>query len=327
MRRKLILPVVAAALALGVAGASTANAEKSSTDGDKVNDCAARNSRGRHLQVVGLVADGTLVCFRDDRPGRAVTIGEVFGLVQDTAIVGIDYRPANNLLYGLGSAGGVYTIDPDTAEAKLATRLNKPLEGTFFGVDFNPTVDRLRIVSDTGQNLRTNVDDGTTTEDSDLNIPGPTPVNPALGVTAVGYTNNDADPNTATTLFDIDTTSDNTVIQAPPNAGLAQPDRQARRRRLGRVGRLRHLQPARRRHDVGPAPDWRRSPPLTVRPACTGSTCWPVGSPTSARSRSQSSISPSRRTSTDTLRPPTGTGVCRHRSADAADVATGFAQV
>ena len=31
------------------------------------NDCAARNSRGRDLQVVGLVADGSLVCFEDDR--------------------------------------------------------------------------------------------------------------------------------------------------------------------------------------------------------------------------------------------------------------------
>ena len=163
------------------------------------------------------------MCFRDDWPGRAVTIGEVSGLVQDTSIVGIDYRPANNLLYGLGNAGGVYTIDANTAEAQLTSRLNKPLEGTSFGVDFNPTVDRLRIVSDTGQNLRTNVDDGTTTADSNLNIPGPTPVNPALGVTAVGYTNNDADPNTATTLFDIDATNDNTVIQAPPNAGSLNP--------------------------------------------------------------------------------------------------------
>ena len=223
MRRKLILPAVAAALALGVAGASTANAGKSSTDGDNVTQCAARNARGRHLHVVGLVADGTLVCFRDDRPSRAVTIGEVSGLVQDTSIVGIDYRPANNLLYGLGNAGGVYTIDANTAEAQLTSRLNKPLEGTSFGIDFNPTVDRLRIVSDTGQNLRTNVDDGTTTADSNLNIPGPTPVNPALGVTAVGYTNNDADPNTATTLFDIDATNDNTVIQAPPNAGSLNP--------------------------------------------------------------------------------------------------------
>jgi hypothetical protein len=172
---------------------------------------------------VGLVADGSLVCFEDDRPRRADTIGTVSGLVHDSSLIGIDYRPANNTLYGVGNTGGVYTIDAGNASAKLVSRLNQPLQGTSFGVDFNPTVDRLRIVSDTGQNLRVNVDDGTTNVDGTLNIPGTTPVNPALGVTAVAYTNNDADPNTATTLFDIDTTNDNTVIQAPANAGSLSP--------------------------------------------------------------------------------------------------------
>ena len=39
--------------------------------------------------------------------------------------------------------------------------------GTDFGVDFNPVPDRLRVVSDTGQNLRINVDTGATTTDTD----------------------------------------------------------------------------------------------------------------------------------------------------------------
>ena len=34
------------------------------------------------------------------------------------------------------------------------------LSGTAFGFDFNPTVDRIRVVSDTGQNLRLNPDTG-----------------------------------------------------------------------------------------------------------------------------------------------------------------------
>ena len=87
-------------------------------------------------------------------------------------------------------------------------------------MDFNPTVDRLRIVSDTGQNLRANVDTGAASPpDGNLNYVGPPPVSPAQGVSAVAYTNNDADPNTATTLFDIDANLDQVVIQAPPNAG------------------------------------------------------------------------------------------------------------
>ena len=39
----------------------------------------------------------------------------------------------------------------------------------------------------------------------------------------VGYTNNDADPNTATTLYDIDTATDQVSIQAPPNNGNLNP--------------------------------------------------------------------------------------------------------
>ena len=48
------------------------------------------------------------------------------------------------------------------------------LTGTAFGVDFNPTVDRLRVVGDDGQNLRINVDNGVATADGSLNFPGDT---------------------------------------------------------------------------------------------------------------------------------------------------------
>ncbi|HVJ97874.1 MAG TPA: DUF4394 domain-containing protein, partial [Acidimicrobiia bacterium] len=143
----------------------------------------------------------------------------VSGLVTDTMLVGIDFRPASGALYGLGNSGGVYTLNTGNAQAMLRSRLNVALNGTSFGVDFNPTVDRLRVVSDTGQNLRANVDDGTTTVDATLNYVGPPPVNPAPGVTGAAYTNNDADPNTATTLFDVDAMLDQVAIQAPPNAG------------------------------------------------------------------------------------------------------------
>jgi hypothetical protein len=41
----------------------------------------------------------------------------------------------------------------------------------------------------------------------------------AMGVTAAAYTNNDLDPSTGTTLFDIDDRLDQVPIQAPANAG------------------------------------------------------------------------------------------------------------
>ena len=42
-------------------------------------------------------------------------------------------------------------------------------------------------------------------------------------MTGAAYTNNDADPNTATTLYDLDTALDQVVIQSPANAGLLAP--------------------------------------------------------------------------------------------------------
>jgi hypothetical protein len=172
----------------------------------------------RDLVVAGLTADQRLIGFETSSPAAAVSFGAITGLSVDSRIVGIDYRPADNQLYALGDQGGIYTVDVQDAEATFRSRLNVTLEGTVFGVDFNPTVDRLRVVSDNGQNLRINVDTGATTTDTALSYVGP-PAVTALGVVGAAYTNNDSDPNTATTLYDIDSNLDQVVIQAPPNAG------------------------------------------------------------------------------------------------------------
>jgi Domain of unknown function (DUF4394) len=101
--------------------------------------------------------------------------------------------------------------------------LTVPLVGTAFGVDFNPAADRLRIISDSGQNLAHNVNDGgvTVANGTLTYTPPPATAVPALGVTAAAYTNNDLNqPNTGTTLFDLDTTMDQVVFQSPPANGI-----------------------------------------------------------------------------------------------------------
>ena len=168
----------------------------------------------KRLAVIGLTSTQQLVPFSSDKIGKTRSVVSIVGLAGDTAIVGIDYRPATGELYGLGNAGGVYTLDPETGVATFESQLTVLPSGASFGVDFNPTVDRLRIVSDTGQNLRANVDTGATTVDLALT---------AMGIADAAYTNNDADPNTATTLFDIDAALDQVVIQAPPNNGNINP--------------------------------------------------------------------------------------------------------
>ena len=174
-------------------------------------DCRGSENR---LKVVGLTNDQRLICFNADSPSNTDDLGEISGMSGDTRLVGIDFRPATGELYGIGNSGGIYVLDTDDASATLRGQLNTALTGTNFGVDFNPTVDRLRIISDTGQNLRVDVSTGAVTTDTTLATTAT-----AMGVTAAAYTNNDSDANTGTTLYNIDTTNDQLVIQAPPNAG------------------------------------------------------------------------------------------------------------
>ena len=165
----------------------------------------------RPLDVVGLTSDGRLIEFRSNQPKNASSIAAIWGLSGDTRLVGIDYRPATGELIGLGDKGGVYAVSDFNAQAVKKSQVGVALAGASFGVDFNPTVDRLRVTSDTGQNLRINVDNGMTNVDTSLS---------SMGVTGAGYTNNDADPNTATTLFDLDSALDQVVVQSPANSGM-----------------------------------------------------------------------------------------------------------
>jgi hypothetical protein len=199
----------------GIAAAVTAVAAAAITIGLPSTSAAAAPS----LQAFGISSDGTLmVSFTTDRPTRLDWFQLVQGLNGDTKLIGIDFRVQDGKLYGVGDKGGVYTIvlgEPTTATK--VSQLSVPLYGTTFGVDFNPAADRLRVTSDWGQNLRHNLNNHATVIDGNLNTPpneGST-----TGVTAAAYTNNDLDPTTATTLFDIGTATDQVLIQSPANSG------------------------------------------------------------------------------------------------------------
>ena len=187
---------------------------------------ATASSYSPRLAAVGLTADHKLVMFDLHKPGnrqlKPAAVAVVKGLVGDVRLVGIDRRVQDGLLYGVGNAGGIYTLQPADAQATKVSQLSVALSGTAFGVDFNPAADRLRIVSNTGQNLRHNVNTGgTTIADTTLTYPPATAA--VTGVTGAAYTNNDLDANTATTLYDIDTTLDQVVLQAPANSGQLSP--------------------------------------------------------------------------------------------------------
>ncbi|WJV47340.1 DUF4394 domain-containing protein [Streptomyces flavofungini] len=178
------------------------------------------------LRAFGILGGGTrMATFTTDRPDILDWVRVIKGLKGDTKLIGIDHRVQDGLMYGVGDQGGIYTIKtpPDVVDVVVTkvSQLQVALYGSKFGVDFNPAADRLRVISDNGQNLRHNLNDDSTAEDSVLTTP---PIAaPTRGVTAAAYTNNDLNGATATTLFDINTTSDQVVIQSPANNGTLAP--------------------------------------------------------------------------------------------------------
>lgn len=168
-------------------------------------------------RLTGLTNSNTLVFFDSATPGTT-TSSAVSGV--SGSLIGIDYRPANGQLYGVSDANQIYTINPTTGAATLASTLNNGFtSGAQSGVDFNPVPDRLRLAGSNDQNLRINVDTGATLVDGTLAYATGDPnfgTNPTI--TASAYTNSFAGA-TSTTLYNIDSNLDVLVTQNPPNNG------------------------------------------------------------------------------------------------------------
>jgi uncharacterized protein DUF4394 len=171
--------------------------------------------------IYAVTSGNSLIRFTAATPGTVVTIGAISGLQVGENVLGIDFRPRTGQLYALGSSSRLYTIDLTTAAATAIGSAGAfTLSGTNFGFDFNPTVDRIRVVSDTDQNLRLHPDTGAlVATDTSLAYAAGDPnvgVNP--NVVGSAYTNNAAG-TISTTLFAIDSGLDILATQNPPNNG------------------------------------------------------------------------------------------------------------
>lgn len=126
----------------------------------------------RAEKAVAVTGSNKLLKFNAGRPGRILATLNISGLQAGETLLGIDYRVSKDQLYALGSSGRLYTLNEDTAVASVVGMpFAVKLEGTQFGFDFNPTVDRIRVVSNTGQNLRLHPDTGAVV-DGNANLDG-----------------------------------------------------------------------------------------------------------------------------------------------------------
>jgi hypothetical protein len=171
--------------------------------------------------IYGVTQSGFLANWNSATPTTINSGVAIQGLQSNEKIVGLDFRPATGELYGIGSFSRIYKINAATGLAtQVGAPLSTPLNGTNFGFDFNPVVDRIRVVGDADQNLRLHPDTGAVvSNDGMLNyLVG----DPAFGmdpnITHAAYTNSFAGALT-TTLYGIDSALDTLVIQNPPNSG------------------------------------------------------------------------------------------------------------
>lgn len=179
------------------------------------------------VDIVGL-GNNALVKFNSNTTTTTTTIA-VTNLTAGETLAGIDWRPATGQLYGLGfdpntgtGSASLYQIDPQTGVATVVGAAGDVADGagnpislagaTSFGFDFNPQVDRIRVVSDAGDNFR--IDPSTAQVLSDTDINGATNT-----VDAAAYTNAFSGA-TSTTLYTLDAVSNSLYIQTSPNTGM-----------------------------------------------------------------------------------------------------------
>ena len=205
-------------------------------------NCEALEDRLTPTAAYALIpTSNSLIEFDTANPAIVNPPIAVTGLAGGENLVGIDVRPQNGFLYGLAytsANGGSVELYAISGRTGVATSLSGaavqfsdaagaavPITGANFGFDFNPSADRIRVVTDTGMNFRINPNNGALV-DGDVNTGGTQPDGMQSGGTmasAAAYTNSSpnstATPAPTTTLYVLDATSISLYIQSNPNGG------------------------------------------------------------------------------------------------------------
>lgn len=190
----------------------------------------AASPSARGSAVLYAIADGgaSLIRFNSANPSAVTVVGSFGGAT--TFLDGIDFRPSTGELYGyLDSTDSFYRIDLNTAGLTLVSTSSTPTNTFNLGIDFNPQVvaggvltDRLRIVTESQQNLRANIETGATVNDGTLTyaVGDVNENSPATRIIDAAYTNNDTNINTPTSLYYIDQGLDILATTSAPNSGI-----------------------------------------------------------------------------------------------------------
>lgn len=159
------------------------------------------------VTLYGVDEVNNLVRFDSRNPGvvqRSVAITGLGG----SSILGIDFRTRDGFLYGLNDNRSLFRINPNTGVSSLVLS-NLAVTGSNFAFDFNPTNTNLRIVSNDNSNyfVRFNAPPIALVQQANAAYAPGSGLNDP-DIIAAGYTFNDNNPATGTTLFVIDSAND-----------------------------------------------------------------------------------------------------------------------
>lgn len=170
--------------------------------------------------IVALTVPGNVLSFNRATPAALKGSIAVSNLQANEKLVGLDTRPATGLLYALSDLARIHTLNAATGVATFRTALSAAagddnpytaLISSQFGVGFNPFADRLRVISNTGLNMRIGADTGAATTGGVINRAGAPPM-----VAGGAYSNSFAGAR-STVLYDLDAASPVLAQQVPPN--------------------------------------------------------------------------------------------------------------
>lgn len=150
-----------------------------------------------------------LITFRANAPNAILSTKVFTGHQFAEDIIALDFRPLTGELYALGLRDNgpgsdtlrIYKVNKDTAAALLITTFTSVADAAFYGFDFDPQVDQIRVVNNLDQSFRFDPVSGNLLGvDANLNdLSGPE------AVVGIASDRVDFDSNTLSTLFGIDT--------------------------------------------------------------------------------------------------------------------------
>ncbi|PZX52418.1 uncharacterized protein DUF4394 [Algoriphagus ratkowskyi] len=208
MKNLRILPVLIASTLISMAFISC-------DDKDDMGPGIEMPGTAPDVNFTALSSDNEILMYNAKNLAAPISSTSISGLESGEMILSIDYRPATGQLYALSSMSRLYHINENSGAATVLgiSAFSPGIQGANASIDFNPTVDRIRLVTESGQNLRLHPELGTVVA-TDGTINGGN--NPKIG--AVAYSNSFSG-TTSTTLFDIDFAQDKLYKQVPPNDG------------------------------------------------------------------------------------------------------------